>query len=268
MSHTDIIWIVGTLTFASSVGVFAAIRYIKLHTRPPVNTLVRSGDLELIDYIEPTQPHHNYPDLLVPQFPRESSTPPSYHTIDRLNINSSLEDNINLDYILFLILFFILGYLFFFIIKILLFKCYKNIDNIIFTKGISSNEITFTTDYQELLSVRLGNDPGYFVTHEKTYYLILPPYWIIYDIKNWIDSLRQQDYAVIIELIFKDKEGLFPNNPRVILTREFMVNNYSNPIIISSLISSQIDNFYEMLNMKNEVDPHILIHYRRLIATN
>ena len=105
MSHTDIIWIVGTLTFASTVGVFAAIRYIKLHTRPPVNTLVRSGDLELIDYIEPTQPHHNYPDLLVQQFPRESSTPPSYHTIDRLNINSSLEDNINLDYILFLILF-------------------------------------------------------------------------------------------------------------------------------------------------------------------
>lgn len=105
MSHTDIIWIVGTLTFASTVGVYAAIRYIKLHTRPPVNTLVRSGDLELIDYIEPTQPHHNYPDLLVPEFPRESSTPPSYHTIDRLNINSVFENAINLDFILFLILF-------------------------------------------------------------------------------------------------------------------------------------------------------------------
>jgi hypothetical protein len=71
MSEKDIIIIVATLTFASTVGVYAAIRYIKLHTRPPMNTLVRSGDIELPDFIEPTHPQqiYNYPDLLESQYP-------------------------------------------------------------------------------------------------------------------------------------------------------------------------------------------------------
>jgi hypothetical protein len=46
---SDIIIIVVTLTFASTFGVYAAIRVINRHTRPPVNTLVRSGDIELVD---------------------------------------------------------------------------------------------------------------------------------------------------------------------------------------------------------------------------
>jgi hypothetical protein len=157
-----------------------------------------------------------------------------------------------------ILIYFILGFLFFFIIDISLFKYFESIDNIIFTKGISTNEITFTSDYQELLSVRLGNDAGYFVTYGKPYYHILTSSWIIFDIKNWIDSLTQQDYAVTIELISKDKLGLFPNNPRVILTREFMLNNYSDPILISSLISSQTENIYEMFNIENEIDSSAL----------
>jgi hypothetical protein len=48
---SDIIIIVVTLTFASTFGVYAAIRVINRHTRPPVNTLVRSGDIEL-DHIQ------------------------------------------------------------------------------------------------------------------------------------------------------------------------------------------------------------------------
>jgi hypothetical protein len=63
MSHSDIIWIIVTATFSSTVGVYAAVRYIKLHTRPPVNTLVRSGDLQLVDYIEPTHPPQVYTNL-------------------------------------------------------------------------------------------------------------------------------------------------------------------------------------------------------------
>jgi hypothetical protein len=61
MSHTDIIIIASTALFASTFGVYAAIRVIKSYTRPPVNTLVRSGDIELQDYIEPG---YSYPDLL------------------------------------------------------------------------------------------------------------------------------------------------------------------------------------------------------------
>jgi hypothetical protein len=84
MSHSDIIIIVVTLTISSTLGVYAAIRVINQHTRPHVNTLVRSGDIELVDYIEPST---NYPDLLQPQqiyyYERVHSMPPSYHTVDR-----------------------------------------------------------------------------------------------------------------------------------------------------------------------------------------
>jgi hypothetical protein len=171
-----------------------------------------------------------------------------------------------MNFIFELIISFILGALFFFIIDLSVFKYFERKDNIILTKGISTNEITFTNDYQELLSVRLGNDAGYFVTYSETYYHILTSNWIIYDIKKWIESLNEQDYAVTIELISKDKAGL--NNPRVILSREFMVNRCSNPILISSLISSQTDKIYEMFNIENKVDHNIIIHYRSLMATS
>jgi hypothetical protein len=53
MSHTDIIIITGTLLLSSTVGIYAVLKYIKLHTRPPVNSLIRSSrDIELQDYIE------------------------------------------------------------------------------------------------------------------------------------------------------------------------------------------------------------------------
>jgi hypothetical protein len=110
MTNSNIIIIVVTLTISSTLGVYVAIRKTIQYTRPPVNTLVRSGDIELIDYIEPTHPQqiYNYPDLLEPQFQINvyervpsywSGTPPSYQTIDRWNINSCLENSINLDYI-------------------------------------------------------------------------------------------------------------------------------------------------------------------------
>jgi len=101
-----------------------------LYTRPPVNTLTRSGDIELVDYIEPTQPGqiYNYPDLFAPQFPSYnrvpsywSGTPPTYHTVDRLNINSCLENSINLDYIWIILLCFLILMLFF-IIRIYVLK--------------------------------------------------------------------------------------------------------------------------------------------------
>jgi hypothetical protein len=78
-----------------------------------------------------------------------------------------------MNFIFELIISFILGALFFFIIDLSVFKYFERKDNIILTKGISTNEITFTNDYQELLSVRLGNDAGYFVTYSETYYHIL-----------------------------------------------------------------------------------------------
>jgi len=68
MTHSDIIIIVVTATFASTFGVYAAIRYINLHTRPPVNTLVRLGDIELVDV---NHIHSNLRDIDIslPEYP-------------------------------------------------------------------------------------------------------------------------------------------------------------------------------------------------------
>jgi hypothetical protein len=112
MSHTDVIIITVTLFTISTVGIFAGLRYINLHTRPPVNTLLRSrGDIEL-QYIEPST--NNTLDLLQPEqvytservlnferLPQDYTSeritnssevitsslrtnPPSYHTFDLL----------------------------------------------------------------------------------------------------------------------------------------------------------------------------------------
>jgi|HubBroStandDraft_3_1064219.scaffolds.fasta_scaffold00084_12 hypothetical protein len=135
MSHLDIIIITGTLFISSTIGVYAALRYINQHTNPAMNTLTRrSGDIEL-QYIEPST--NNNLDLLQPQqvytpninscledsinLQRTQSywsgNPPSYNTLDLLqpqqvytfetipsyfngsNINSCLEDSMNLNYI-------------------------------------------------------------------------------------------------------------------------------------------------------------------------
>lgn len=105
MSHTDIIIITATLFFTSTVGVYAAIRCINKHWAPAQNRLVRRGDIELVDYIEPST--NNNLDLLEPQpayiydriptyfseYPPTyfSEYPPSYHTnnFDLLNISNS-----------------------------------------------------------------------------------------------------------------------------------------------------------------------------------
>jgi hypothetical protein len=168
MSHTDIIIIASTLLFVSTFGVYAAIRVINKHTRPPVNTLVRSGDIELVevDYIEPTQPHqiYNYPDLLGSQHPiferfsggapsywsgtppsYQTGTPPSYQSIDRWGINSSLESVINIinfDFILRLILFFILVFIIIILIRIItkLFVKVKNFNfRLLFVRTLNKN---------------------------------------------------------------------------------------------------------------------------------
>jgi hypothetical protein len=100
MTNSNIIIIVVTATICSTLGVYVAIRKTFQYTRPPENTLVRSGDIELVDYIEPTRPQqiYNYPDLLEPQLLTYDRVP-SYHTVDRWYIYSCLENSINLDYI-------------------------------------------------------------------------------------------------------------------------------------------------------------------------
>lgn len=229
-----------------------------------MNTLVRSGHIELVDYIEPTHPQqvYNYPDLFAPQYPIYDRVP-SYHTIDRWNINSVLENAINLDSILWLILFFIL----IFIVKYLTFRFLQKHENIVFTKGISSSEITFTRDYQELLTCRLGEDPSYDIIYKNTYYHILNFNWTIFDIIDFLKSLDEQDYAVTFELVSKNQIVYFSNYPKIILSNEFMLNKCSDPVLISSLLSRELENIYQMFDAGYNKKYYIIIHYTVLIAS-
>jgi hypothetical protein len=135
MSHTDIIIITGTLFISSTIGIYAVLIYINLHTRPPINSLIRSSrDIEL-QYIEPSRdsnllqpqqvhsyntsegihctseritssfsanpPSYNTLDLLQPQqvhiSERVPSYIPTYSTTDPFSItNSCFEDSLNL----------------------------------------------------------------------------------------------------------------------------------------------------------------------------
>jgi hypothetical protein len=149
MSHTDIIIITGICFISSTVGVYAVLKYINLHTRPPINSLIRSsGDIELQDYIEPSgdfservlssfsanpPSYYNTLDLLQPQqvhiSERVPSYIPTYSTTDPFSITNScfedslnlqtfpeyyihccLEDSINLNYIFLFILFIMVVY--------------------------------------------------------------------------------------------------------------------------------------------------------------
>ena len=129
MTNSEKIWIiVGIASFAGTIGLLVGLREIiyRVNSIPVHNRLRRThGDIEL-NYIEPSNSH--YPDLLespapiherflsddrVPSFYTgqhapsyfSGGNPPSFNTMDRIYINSSFEDNINLDYIFYIILF-------------------------------------------------------------------------------------------------------------------------------------------------------------------
>jgi len=50
----------------------------------------------------------------------------------------------------------------------------NNENKIVFTKGISTDIITFTEDYQDLLSSKITDGINYYIVYEKTDYYSLP----------------------------------------------------------------------------------------------
>jgi hypothetical protein len=256
MANSDIIIITVTLTLVSTLGVFAAIRVVNQYTRAPENTLVRSGDIELGDYIEPTQPTqvYQYPDLIQPMYNRDSFLPPSYHTIDRWYINSWLESEINLDYI-FILIAFISG-----IIFILLLDYFKNKSSPIFTNGISKEIVTNKFKYQHILTSRIKEgDSGYSILTGQIFNKVLKHGWTEDDIKLWIEELEDQDYSVTIEII---SDSPVISNRWKLYSEEFMVNYNSNPHIITQLIIQQLLSLYR----SGDIDTNykIIIYYSPL----
>lgn len=112
MSHTDWIWILITISFSSTAGVYVAIRKIKQYTTTPVNILHRRGDIELQEVIDPIQSNYIRDiDLSsLPQYPQAMvnnnhiwinwDNPPRYSQITNHFINSPLElDSLDFIYI-------------------------------------------------------------------------------------------------------------------------------------------------------------------------
>jgi len=161
---------------------------------------------------------------------------------------------------------FISGSLFYFVVKYIIFKysLYKNTH--LFTKDISKNEITFVEDYQRILQNKLGENPGYFVIHAKTKYYLMKEDWSVYDIKDWLDSLNDIDYSVRIEILSKTFEGLFEKD--LIIEKEIIINNQSDPVLISTYISTCINNIYKLANKEIEDNQYICILYTELKTSN
>ena len=294
MNHTDIIIIVVTLTITSTLGTYVAIKLVNQYMRPITNTLHRRNDIELVNYIDPTHPDqiYNHPELLPqpyhiwierisnvpsystgnygrpPTYLSGNSTLPSYQPIDRLNINSCLENAINLDYILWIILFF----MFFFIVRYLTFRFLtkdnistkQNIKNNL-TDNISTKQITYFTDYSNILHDKqeVGMSQ-HFLCFGKSYHYILPGDWTIFDIKSWMNTFDNVDYIVIIEITGIDVPNFDENNPRIILSWNFVVNKNSYPVTISTHISQSIDKFNENFDPNFRESPSILISFTEL----
>lgn len=111
--------VIGAL--AGPVACLVVYKGVNKYLAPPVNVLRRRGDIELINYNEPSQPLQAYFPIngelnsvtthapsyysgTVPSY--WSGTLPEYQSMDRIYVNSCLENEniINLDLILFVII--------------------------------------------------------------------------------------------------------------------------------------------------------------------
>jgi hypothetical protein len=92
-------------------------------------------------------------------------------------------------------------------------------------------------------------------------------HWTLFDIKDWLDSLNEQDYAVTFHLTSVPSQELYYNTPKTILTNEFIINKSSNPALISTLLYQQLEYFCNIFNSDYNENHFILIRYTVLIAS-
>ena len=137
----------------------------------------------------------------------------------------------------------------------------ETISKPIFTEGISTETITFTEDYQKILSSKIEPHDNFLIATDKTYKLFLLLQWSMFDIKEWLESLEERDYVLTIEIFPHDLDS-----PKIILTKEFFVNNKSTPLLIHDLIKNQLNSLYDSFNIDCCENHIILIHYASIKA--
>ena len=294
-----VICILGAI--AVPLGTFITIKTIHKLTRPVVNTMNRSGDIELMDYNEPTQLQQAHYDLLSPplstdfiQFMPDTSmlsyyergtssgignpsgSLPSYHSV---YINSVSENGINLDYILWLVLFLIISVLIinfknnFYKNKILskfivLYSlCFIFFFMLISWKSLYAMAIlipfcSFDIDFRDSFEWKLF--PGV-SKHEISYLKIQT---LTRDITKMLDTLTDdENYSMSLSFIssYKDWQANKEKVDPIWIDDAIIINRESDPILITQFImngihkerllkSDWLDNY-----LINLMDPVILI---------
>ena len=280
MTHTEIIWILATAGFASTFGVYAAIRKITHYTRVPENRLYRRSDIELVDYIEPTHPQqaYTYPDLLESQiYDRGPSywsvNPPSYQTVDRGYINSSLENNINLDFawvILFIISILIISLLIrkyrkeklLFILILIWFLKFGFFVNSVYAMSILIPFSFFDIDFRDSFEWKFNS---YGVKPKISYHKLQT---LTNDIELLLLSLNNDvNYSMSLSFISSynewqdNKEKIDP----LFINDAIIVNKESDPVLITQFIMQSLNkkglfitNWLFKDDIINKIDPVIL----------
>jgi len=252
MTHSDIIIIVVTATFASTFGVYAAIRYINLHTRPPVNTLVRLGDIELVDVnhihsnlrdIDISLPEYPTSQVLVNQIPirwdiyplprfyhltentATGNTPPGYSQITDNFINSPLELN-SWDFTHWVIFLLIIGFIFF--------KYSKT--NSLYTISIPFS--SFDIDFRDSFDWKIDS------YRDKPVISYLKVQTLTKDMKKLLDSLEDnENFSMSLSFISSYKEWK-ENKKKVhplFINDAIIINKESDPILITQFIMNTLD---------------------------
>jgi uncharacterized protein YneF (UPF0154 family) len=266
-THDQIIIICVLAFIAVPLGTFITIKTINKLSRPPVNTLVRSGDIELVDYIDPAQPSYNYPDLLESTYGRITSLAPTYQTgvlpsyrSGTLPYYQSVDGFINCplelhlwDLTLLLIYLYIIG----FIITIKYFKKME-LYNLSLLIPFSSFEIDFRDSFEwKFDSSRVKSKISYLKLQTLTG-----------DIIKLLDSLEDyENYSMSLSFISSYKEWQ-DNKDKVHplwIDNAIIVNKESDPLLITQFIMDTLDskgNFVTNWLFKdssiNSMDPVIL----------
>lgn len=303
MNHTDIIIIVVTLTITSTLGTYVAIKLVNQYMRPVTNVLHRRNDIELANYADPTHPQqiYNYPELLPQPYPcfyerisnvpsystgnygrpptylSGNSTLPSYQPIDRLNINSSLENGINLDYILWIILFLIIFYFLLRIIQsrvryeviriisilVIIFILFNNFSLISFSTTLVIPFSVFNIDFRDSFEWKFNS---WKVKPIISYFKLQT---LTKDLDSLLFSLEDNiNYSMSFSFIrsyTKWNSDKLKNNP-ILIEDAIIVNRESDLLLITDFIMFNLDDnglFISNSLLKdfsiNTIDPLILV---------
>jgi hypothetical protein len=260
------------LIIAVPLGTFTAIKCIKKLTTAPVNTINRRADIELVDYIEPSQPlntyYPNHFDLVNNQFPilerisypptyysgsnppfYRSGTLPYYQSVDGMNINSCLEFEINL-----------LDLKFIFIIMIIMIIFWKMYS--LYTMTILIPFSTIDINFRDSFDWKIKS----YRDKPKISYLSIQNLFL--DLSNLLESLEEDtDFSMSLSYISSYRE--WKNNKSelhpLLVEDPIIVNKESDPILISQFIMDSLNNkglfisnwLFEDSSI-NSIDPVIL----------